>query len=196
MHGCTGQAFFGLMVVLCVLTGRDWNGGRNRAADPDHLRRRSAVVLGLVYMQIVLGGWLRHFGSPAALWAHGIFAVAVWPHAVVLTYRIERRRREIAPLLVSSRVLGLTSTVQVLLGLAALAFVLPMGGNPRPVTSYQAVVRTAHQTNAALLVRRGDRADLTQLSSSGRGDASRRRAGRRKTVGRPEAAALDWEAVA
>ena len=24
VHGCTGQAFFGLMVALCVLTGRDW----------------------------------------------------------------------------------------------------------------------------------------------------------------------------
>ena len=26
VHGCTGQAFFGLMVALCVLTGRDWLG--------------------------------------------------------------------------------------------------------------------------------------------------------------------------
>ena len=25
VHGCTGQAFFGLMVALCVLTGRDWH---------------------------------------------------------------------------------------------------------------------------------------------------------------------------
>jgi len=24
VHGCTAQAFFGLMVALCVLTGRDW----------------------------------------------------------------------------------------------------------------------------------------------------------------------------
>ena len=24
VHGCMGQAFFGLMVSLCVLTGRDW----------------------------------------------------------------------------------------------------------------------------------------------------------------------------
>ena len=26
VHGCTGQAFFALMVALCVLTGRDWLG--------------------------------------------------------------------------------------------------------------------------------------------------------------------------
>src|SRR5262245_17887745 len=41
VHGCTGQAFFGLMVALAVLTGRDWNGGAAPGADPDHLRRRS-----------------------------------------------------------------------------------------------------------------------------------------------------------
>ncbi len=196
VHGATGQAFFGLMVVLCVLTGRDWNRGAEPAVDPDHLRRRSAVVLGLVYMQIGLGGWLRHFGSPTALWAHAIFAVAVWLHAVVLTYRIERRRTELAPLLVSSRVLGLTLTVQILLGLAALAFVLPMGGNLRPVTSYQAVVRTAHQTNAALvfaaaivLTLRAYRhlAGATRVVDGQTGE---------RPVGRPEAAALDWEAVA
>ena len=25
VHGCTGQAYFGLLVALCVFTGRDWN---------------------------------------------------------------------------------------------------------------------------------------------------------------------------
>ncbi len=55
-------------------------------------------------------------------------------------------------LVVPSRVLGLTSTVQILLGLAALVFaVAARTGLPRPVPSFQAVIRTAHQTNAALL---------------------------------------------
>ncbi len=63
IHGSTGQAFFGLMVALCVLTGRDWNSDRPRSVDPDHLRRKSSVVLALIYLQIGLGGWLRHYGT-------------------------------------------------------------------------------------------------------------------------------------
>ena len=69
VHGCTGQAFFGLLVALCVFTGRDWNAGTGRAADPDHLRGRCALALALVYGQILVGGWLRHFATPSALWA-------------------------------------------------------------------------------------------------------------------------------
>ena len=50
VHGCTGQAFFALMVALCVLTGRGWS---TAAGDPwptsERLRRRSAVTLALIY---------------------------------------------------------------------------------------------------------------------------------------------------
>ncbi len=196
VHGATGQAFFGLMVALAVLTGRDWNRRAERTVDPDRLRRRSAIGLALVYMQIVLGGWLRHYGTLAALWTHAILAAAVWLHAAILTYRIERRRGEIAPLVVPSRVLGLTVTVQILLGLAALVMVLPIGGIPRPVTSYQAVIRTAHQTNAALLFAAAIVLSLRSyrhLAGTARVVAGPSEA---SPVGRPEAAALDWEAVA
>src|SRR4051794_3028182 len=42
VHGCTAQAFFGLMVALCVFTGRDWSGPVAARPDVAHLRRRSA----------------------------------------------------------------------------------------------------------------------------------------------------------
>jgi cytochrome c oxidase assembly protein subunit 15 len=196
VHGATGQAFFGLMVVLCVLTGRDWSRAAGGAVDPDHLRRRSSVVLALVYLQIVLGGWLRHYGTPAALATHALFAAAVWTQALALTFRIERRREAVGPLVRSSRVLGLTSTLQILLGLAALALVLPLGGNPRPVTSYQAVIRTAHQTTAALVFAAAIVLSLRayrHLTGPARVIEGRPEG---TPVGRPEAAALDWEAVA
>jgi cytochrome c oxidase assembly protein subunit 15 len=196
VHGATGQAFFGLMVALAVLTGREWNRSSERTVDPDHLRRRSAVLLALVYVQIILGGWLRHYGTAASLWVHAILAVAVWIHAAILTYRIERRRAEIAPLIVPSRVIGLTSTVQILLGLTALVFVLPIGEIPRPVTSYQAVIRTAHQTNAAIVFAAAIVLSLRSyrhLAGTARVVAG---PSEERPVGRPEAAALDWEAVA
>src|SRR5579883_914847 len=133
VHGSLGQAFFGLMVALAVWTGRDWDGAASRFPDPDHLRRRSAVVLALVYVQIVLGSWLRHYGTQAALGSHALVAAAVWIHAVFLAHRIERRRGELARLVGPSRMLGLTATLQIALGLAALVFVLPIDGTPRPV---------------------------------------------------------------
>src|SRR5262249_5294834 len=116
VHGCTGQAFFGLMVALVVLTGRDWSRSAPQQVDPDYLRRRAVVVLVLVLSQIVLGAWLRHYGTRMALGTHALFGAAVWIHAVFLTHRIERRRAKLVGLLPSARVLGLTSSVQIMLG--------------------------------------------------------------------------------
>src|SRR3954469_25978294 len=56
VHGCTAQAFFALMVVLCVLTGRDWaNPVVEPPVDRTHLRRRAWVTLVLIYTQVVAG---------------------------------------------------------------------------------------------------------------------------------------------
>jgi cytochrome c oxidase assembly protein subunit 15 len=197
VHGSTAQVFFGLMVALAVWTGRDWNSTAPRVADPDHLRRRAAVVLVLVYVQIVLGSWLRHYGTQAALWTHALFAAAVWVHAAVLVHRIERRRADLARLAWPSRFLGLAATLQVALGLAALAFVWPMDGTPHPVTSAQAVVRTAHQTNAALLLAAAVVLTLRAYRHlSGPAVVPGTQPLEESVVGRPGPAALDWEAVA
>src|SRR5271166_3610751 len=44
VHGCTAQAFFGLMVALCVLTGRDWLSAAIREPDIHRFRRRAVVM--------------------------------------------------------------------------------------------------------------------------------------------------------
>jgi heme a synthase len=152
VHGCTGQAFFGLMVALCVLTGRDWQKSTSPSPDPDHLRRSALLFLGLIAGQIVLGSWLRHYGVRAALVSHAAFAVVVWVGAMHLFSRIERRRASVATLVPSARLLALTATLQILLGIIALIYLLPFDGTPRPVAFYQAVARTGHQTNGALLL--------------------------------------------
>ena len=43
-------------------------------------------------------------------------------------------------------------TLQVVLGLAAFVLLLPLDGMPHAVGFYQAVIRTGHQTNGALLL--------------------------------------------
>jgi cytochrome c oxidase assembly protein subunit 15 len=154
VHGCTAQAFFAMMVALCVLTGRDWSAGAVAQPLPDHahLRRRAAVTLGLVYLQVVAGAWLRHYGTPAALVVHAVLATAVWGHAAALAWRIERLRAKVPWLLASGRALAGLVTVQVALGVAAWWLLRPFDGVARYVTTAQALIRTAHQANAALLL--------------------------------------------
>lgn len=182
VHGCTAQAFFALMVVLCVLTGRDWTSAVKPGPDPGHLRRRAATTLALVAAQIVAGAWLRHFGSTAALLAHSLLAAAVWGHAALLCWRVEKSRTGARALLASARALGLLVTMQMVLGTAAWWLLRPFDGTPRMVSTAQALVRTAHQANGALIL--GAAVVLTMR-------AMRHLAGPERT-----SLAYDWEAAA
>ncbi len=196
VHGCTGQAFFGLLVALCVFTGRDWNTATVRSSDPDSLRVRSSIALGLVYAQIVLGGWLRHYGTSSALWLHSTLGAAVAVYSTWLAWRIGMRRPEVPRLVGPSLLLVWAVCVQIILGVASLALLWPLDGTARPVPSLQAVVRTAHQTNAAILFAASIVLTLRGFRHlAGATDAAVPRPADRP-VGRPEPAALDWEAVA
>jgi cytochrome c oxidase assembly protein subunit 15 len=152
VHGGFGQAFFALMVCLCVLTSRDWLAAGPPRPDARRLRRRSLTMLVLVYAQVLAGAWFRHFPSPAALWTHLLLAAAVWGHAAALTFRTTRSRVEAPSVWTAGLALGLVTTTQVVLGALALWLMLPLGGNPRTPTLWQAMLRTAHQTNGALLL--------------------------------------------
>jgi cytochrome c oxidase assembly protein subunit 15 len=152
VHGCMGQAFFGLIVALWVWTGRDWLSRSEVRPDADGIRPLVLSMLLFVSVQIVVGSWLRHFGTLPALVIHAGLAAAVWLAAVILAVRVERGRASLPYLLPSSRAMGILLVVQILLGIVSFAYLLPFDGNPRSVSFYQAVVRTGHQTNGALLL--------------------------------------------
>jgi cytochrome c oxidase assembly protein subunit 15 len=196
VHGCTGQAFFGLLVALCVFTGRDWNAATGRAADPDRLRGRCTLALILVYAQILVGGWLRHFATPAALGLHSALAAGVLAYAAWLALTIHARRAAAPRLVGPSRVLIVAVAAQVALGIVSLVLLWPLDGTARPVPMLQAVIRTSHQTNAAVLFAASIVLTLRSFRHlAGTADTAAARPGDRP-VGRPEAVALDWEAVA
>jgi len=150
VHGCTAQAVFALLSVVCVVSGRDWMTAGPAIPDPDHLRRRSAVVLALVYGQIVAGAWLRHFG--AGLLVHATLAAAVWGHAAALAWRIERLKEQIPWLIGPERTLMLAVTLQVVMGISAWWVLRPFDGVARPVSLAQAAIRGGHVVNGALLL--------------------------------------------
>lgn len=151
-HGCLGQAFFGLTVGLAVVTGRTWLGAGPARPDAGRLRPRAAALVALVFAQVAVGAWFRHYRTAPALWAHGLLALGVLGHGLALAVSAGRRGAAPPELRASARALGAAVVVQVALGALALGLMLPLGGNPRPPTLWQAMTRTAHQTNGALLL--------------------------------------------
>jgi heme a synthase len=196
VHGCMGQAFFGLLVTLCVLTGRSWSQFGGAVVDSDRLRPRALINLGLVASQIGVGSWLRHYGSRSALVAHGLLGLAVWIHLLFFSWRVERVRGRLKLLVPSTRAAAATSTLQIVLGIVAMLYLLPFDGIPRPVTFYQAVVRTGHQTNGALLLAATIVATLRTFRQLAAPAASPSPEFGTNSDRPLEPAKMDWEAVA
>ncbi len=150
-HGCVGQGFFGLLVALCVFSGKDWNTAEDQTADPANLRWRSMFGLGMIYAQILAGSWLRHFATPMALWIHSALAVVVVVYSGWLTRLVKAHRAETPRLVGPARLLSAVAGIQILLGVVVLVLLWPLDGTARPVPAIQAAIRTGHQTNGALL---------------------------------------------
>lgn len=150
VHGCSAQLVFALLVALCVCSGRGWADAGEPRPDAGHFRRRSAVTLLLIYAQIVAGALLRHYG--AGLVVHALLAAAVWGHVVALTWRVERRQAEVPELVPAARAMAAFVSIQVLLGVAAWWLLRPFDGIPRAVSLPQALIRTGHLGNGALLM--------------------------------------------
>lgn len=150
IHGSTGQAVFAFLVAICVLTSRDWASAGAGIDDAGSIRRRSLVTLLLVYAQIVVGATLRHFGANLGL--HAVLALAVWGHIAALAWRVERTAALPRALVASSRFMAISASFQILLGIGAWWLLRPFDGIPREVTRIQAIFRSGHVVNGAILL--------------------------------------------
>jgi cytochrome c oxidase assembly protein subunit 15 len=151
VHGCLGQAYFALMTALAVMTGRSWLRTDAPSADVARLRPHAAINLALIYGQVALGASVRHFGGLATALVHGGLALAILASAAAFLYRA-RRAEGPSPVVWWSWAQVAIATVQIALGLASFLALLPFDGYPRAVGFYQAVARTGHQTNGAVLL--------------------------------------------
>jgi cytochrome c oxidase assembly protein subunit 15 len=190
IHGCTAQVFFALMVTLCVLTGRSWCEQPPRTLDPARIRLRSVATLLVLGVQIVAGAGLRHFGSTLALVTHATLSVLVVVAAANAAWTIESRRNELHVFVASARAMSALIMAQVALGIAGWWLLRPFDGVPRFVTTAQALVRTGHQANGALLLAASV---VLALRSFHRFVPAQ---GWSMTSGSPSASNLKWEAVA
>lgn len=152
LHGCTAELFFAFMVAFCVLSGRDWATPVDARPDPARLRRKTLVTLIMVYAQVVLGAWVRHYGDTVGLLVHAFFATTVWGHATAIAIRVLRRRSELPELAPSARAMLVLVTAQLALGVLSWWLLRPFDGLPHEVLPGQAAVRIAHQGLAAFLL--------------------------------------------
>ncbi|MFN4260539.1 MAG: COX15/CtaA family protein [Gemmataceae bacterium] len=120
IHGCFAQIVFALLVSLAVVTGRRWStAAENAGLSRPTWRRWSLLLVAVVYVQIILGAWVRHLGTPLSQRLHLLLAFAVVGVGVILLSMIltdpERDRRLTRPAVL----LGVLMLAQILLGVEA-----------------------------------------------------------------------------
>ena len=149
VHGSFAQLVFVLLCSLALLTSAGWiPASENLAGDPgmSRLRRLSLGVSIAIYLQLVLGGLVRHNVAAALgqrghlLVAFGVVVLVTW--LVKLAYESPAHDR---PLATAATLLAAFVVVQLFLGVEAWIAKFASGlPDMQPVTLRQAIVRTAH----------------------------------------------------
>jgi len=82
VHGCAGPAFFAVCVIACGVTARWWREPAviRCGKSARNLRIFAWGTLGLAYMQLILGAFLRHIPTTAS---PGWFRLVVFAHLIL-----------------------------------------------------------------------------------------------------------------
>jgi cytochrome c oxidase assembly protein subunit 15 len=98
VKGCLGPLFFGLVVALAAMTSDEWREREMVQSDPavsGKLHRLAWLTLGLTYLQLVIGAYLRHvpyYAEPAsfqiAIWFHVLIALAIVVHVGLVAWHV------------------------------------------------------------------------------------------------------------
>jgi heme a synthase len=59
-HACLAQAFFGLVVIIALVTARVWRAPVTITANKKNLRTIALLTTALIYLQLALGATMRH----------------------------------------------------------------------------------------------------------------------------------------
>lgn len=168
LHGVLGQLVFGVVVALAATLSPLF---RSAATVQPHasIRRFKVFSAGLTHaliLQLIFGAMYRHMRSGHALWTHAGFSVVIMVLAIVAGFvAIGLARRDVgedSPAGPAAAVPALACTLRRIgLGLiivVALQFALGwaaffVGGAERTAANpTEALIRTAHQANGAILI--------------------------------------------
>lgn len=146
IHGCVAQAFFALTITLAVVTSRWWVEARaTQHPDARTLRRFTVGTALVVYLQIVLGATVRHFGSGPMFFLHfglaGMLLLGVvWIGLMVLNDADLRKRLGVVTIALLFAV-----GIQILLGMGAMALTGLLSPTQRTeITTQEALTTTTH----------------------------------------------------
>jgi heme A synthase len=154
-HGAFGQAFFAFLAAIAVVTSSQWQHAQSLEEDrasASGARLAAFALVGLTYLQGVLGGLIRHFNASAGYRLHLLLAFAVVA-AVVWLWQSARNLPgvEIRAIL---KAISLLLVIQLGLGIEALMIRFASGKlfDLATVTPAQAWIRTGHFVCAALIL--------------------------------------------
>jgi cytochrome c oxidase assembly protein subunit 15 len=157
-HGILAQLTFGLVVSLAVvLSDRYRTLTPNQKLIEPALARRVKFLCTLtmhsLILQLILGAWYRHFHSKHVLYTHIAFSIVVLIGATLAGFTLggEKARQNIVGSTIGKLGLALSTVamIQFLLGWITFAYV---GTTPDTASIPQALIRTAHQANGAILL--------------------------------------------
>jgi heme A synthase len=146
IHGCTAQLTFALLCSLAFFTSRSWHSAR-RSPEGSHVSRRWTILTAsLVYLQLILGAFVRHFNSPVAQRLHMLTAFAVVGTAVWMMKVLHENEQAWPQFFRPVHWLFGLLILQLMLGVEA--WIQKFSGGPLPdmqaLTTGQEMVRTSH----------------------------------------------------
>jgi cytochrome c oxidase assembly protein subunit 15 len=146
IHGCTAQLTFALLCSLALFTSRGWHSARRLPDGNASCRRWAILTASLVYLQLVLGAFVRHLDSPIAQRLHMLTAFAVIGTAVWMVKVLHESEQAWSQFFRPVHWLFGLLILQLMLGVEA--WMQKFGSGPlpdsRPLTTGQEMVRTGH----------------------------------------------------
>jgi heme A synthase len=148
IHGSFAQVVFGLAVCAVVTTSRSWREPSELADQngAESLRWASLLCILTVFVQIVLGSFVRQTNSSLAQRGHLMIAFVVVATVAWLLHRAADAKALELPLRRAVWCLAGLLALQIMLGVETwmTKFVPGVFPDAQPVTLRQAIIRTAH----------------------------------------------------
>jgi len=148
IHGSFAQIVLALAVCAAVMTARSWHepGTQSDQQGAESLRYASMLCTVAIFLQIVLGGFVRHTNSSLGQRGHLLVAFVVVATVAWLLHRASDAQGLEPGLRRAVWCLAGLLAVQILLGVETwmTKFVPGVFPDAQPVTIRQAIIRTAH----------------------------------------------------
>ncbi|MDX2131675.1 MAG: COX15/CtaA family protein [Planctomycetota bacterium] len=157
-HGVSAQVIFAGMVALAVYLSPWYAGLAAGGAQPGarRLRAFATATLHTLFIQLALGAVYRQFRHTHVLWTHAAFATVVLLVAIIAGFAAMSFLKDASDPRPGARVRraggALVGVVAVQFVLGWIAFMVTAGQSLDTSSVPQALVRTAHQANGALLI--------------------------------------------